>query len=182
MIEPCGGRVSRTGRCPSICAGIISATGIENAAAVPSAPDDHFATGPDCRVKEASRRRVSRARRGPTIVGIVSPATVQVTFVTIPAPHDHFAAGPHCAVAVSGAGCIGDARGRPTICNGAVFPARVDEAHEMKPAPDNHLTAGPDGRVPLPVHRRVSGAGRCPSVIGEWSGFTNLRNTVGQVS
>ena len=43
------GRVGEAGGCPTIGAGIVSPAGIKIVAADP-APDDHFTTGPDCRV------------------------------------------------------------------------------------------------------------------------------------
>src|SRR5205814_5600655 len=46
------GGIGDTGRCPTICAGIVlpSAAAITTDALPISAPDDHFAAGPHCRV------------------------------------------------------------------------------------------------------------------------------------
>ena len=63
-----------------------------------SAPDDHFAAGPDCRMK--SRAAGAFGAGGcPTIgAGIVSPAGVKSMAVDLSAPDDHFTAGPYCRV------------------------------------------------------------------------------------
>ena len=61
-----------------------------------SAPDDHLATGPDCRVLVLGLGRVGGAGRGPTIrAWIVSPARVQIG-AGVSSPDDHLAAGPDC--------------------------------------------------------------------------------------
>ena len=63
----CGGRVGCASGCPTIGAGIVSASGVEKAAAVPAAPNDHFTAGPDCRVRSFGHRRVGGAGGCPTI-------------------------------------------------------------------------------------------------------------------
>ena len=91
-----------------------------------SAPDDHFAAGPDCRVTISASGRVGGAGGCPTIrAGIVSPAGVQTAAAVKSAPDDHFAAGPHCRVTDSGSGRVGGAGGCPTIRAGIVSPAGV---------------------------------------------------------
>ena len=75
---------------------------------VQSAPDDHFAAGPDCRVNVSGSGRVDGGAGGcPTVrSGIVSPAGVQKCRCRIPAPDDHFAAGPDCRVTDRAAGAL----------------------------------------------------------------------------
>ena len=74
-----GGRVSSAGGCPTVCAGIVSAAGVQIAADIISAPDDHFAAGPDCRVNESGSGRVGGAGGCPTIgAGIISAAGVEI--------------------------------------------------------------------------------------------------------
>ena len=91
------GRACGAGGCPTIGAGIISAAGVEKGAAGESAPDDHFAAGPHCRVRGSAIWRVGGAGGCPTVgAGTVSPAGVEKAAVTEPAPDDHFAAGPYC--------------------------------------------------------------------------------------
>ena len=129
-----------------------------------SAPDDHFAAGPDCRVLLSGSGRVGGAGGCPTIgAGIVSPAGVQIANA-VSAPDDHFAAGPHCRVTVSGSGRVGRAGGRPTIGVGIVSAAGVQTAEAVNP---------PQTIISLPVQTavctirgvgRVGGAGGRPTI------------------
>ena len=91
-----------------------------------SAPDDHFAAGPDCRVTASARGRVGRAGGCPAIrAGVVSPASVLTAAAPISTPDDHFTAGPDCRVIDSGLGRVGRAGGCPTIRAGIVASAGV---------------------------------------------------------
>ena len=115
-----------------------------------SAPDDHFAAGPDCRVRASAIGRVGGAGGCPTVcAGIVSPTSVQSVLMIMSAPDDHFTAGPDCRVTVSARGRVGRAGGCPTIRAGIVSPASVQivKLPSEKSAPDDHFTAGPDCRV-----------------------------------
>ena len=68
-------------------------------AAVGSAPDDHFAAGPDCRVTDSADGRVGGAGGCPTVgAGIISARRCSNTCRRRSAPDDHFAAGPDCRV------------------------------------------------------------------------------------
>ena len=99
------------------------------AAAINSAPDDHFTAGPDCRVTVSGSGRVGRAGGCPTIrAGIISPAGVQSSRLSISTPDDHFTAGPDCRVTVSARGRVSGAGGCPTIRAGIVSPASVQSA------------------------------------------------------
>ena len=70
----CRRRVGRAGRCPTICAGIVSPAGVQMCRSRHSAPDDHFAAGPDCRVLISGSGRVGGAGGCPTVgAGIVLP-------------------------------------------------------------------------------------------------------------
>ena len=100
------GRIGGAGGCPTIRAGIVSAAGVQ-IVSCRSAPDDHFAAGPDCRVTVSGIGRVGGAGGCPTIgAGIVSAAGVQSAALVISAPDDHFTAGPHCCVTVRPAGAL----------------------------------------------------------------------------
>ena len=54
------GRVDGAGGHPTVAAGIISTAGVQKAAVVVPAPDDHFGTGPYCGVTGSAVGRVSR--------------------------------------------------------------------------------------------------------------------------
>src|SRR5207245_11792031 len=72
-------RVGRAGSRPSLCTGIISAAGVQQAAVAISAPDDHLTTGPECRVKDSGSGRIGITGGCPTIcAGIVAAAGVEV--------------------------------------------------------------------------------------------------------
>ena len=73
------GRVGGAGGRPTVRAGIVSPAGVQIVPTpVISAPDDHFAAGPHCRVIRSGSGRVGGAGGCPTIrAGIVSPAGVQ---------------------------------------------------------------------------------------------------------
>jgi hypothetical protein len=89
------GRICRAGSCPAIGAGIVSATGVQRAAA---APDDHLGAGPYRRVSISGSWRVGGASRCPTVgARVVSAAGVQIAAVKS-APDDHLTAGPYCRV------------------------------------------------------------------------------------
>ena len=65
------GRVAGAGGGPTVGAGIIPPAGVKRAVTVnvgASAPDDHFAAGPHCRVVHAASGRVGRARWSPCVV------------------------------------------------------------------------------------------------------------------
>src|SRR2546430_1798108 len=66
------------GVCPPVGARAISLAAFKKAAAAVSAPDDHFAAGPDCRVTGSASRRVGGTGGCPTVgAGIISSASVQ---------------------------------------------------------------------------------------------------------
>src|SRR5205823_4946368 len=64
-------RIGGTGDRPTVGARIVFSAGIQNVVSsikeVP-APNDHFAPGPDCRVKISSGGRVDEARWSPGVV------------------------------------------------------------------------------------------------------------------
>ncbi len=94
------GRIVGAGGYPIIRAGIISPPGVQISETTIrfSAPDDHFATGPDCGVICPASWNVGRASGCPAIKsGIVSASGVQLLAATIDhiaTPDDHFTAGP----------------------------------------------------------------------------------------
>ncbi len=135
-----GGRVGRAGGCPTVRVGIVSPAGVQTAEAVKSAPDDHFAAGPDCGVTDSRRGRVGGAGGCPTIrAGIISAAGVERAG-SVSAPDDHFTAGPDCCVT------LGRAEGRwwcwwlsncrcwDYICR------RCSKGDAIESAPDDHFS------------------------------------------
>ena len=132
--------------CRTRCSGAVSPAGVQRAVAI-SAPDDHFAAGPDCRVIVSASGRVGGAGGCPTVrAGIVSPAGVKCGRI-VSTPDDHFAAGPDCRVHGSRSGRVGGAGGCPTIRAGIVSAAGVNKVPVSSSAPDDHFAAGPDCRV-----------------------------------
>src|SRR4029450_13372541 len=114
-----------------------------------SAPDDHFAAGPHCRVTVGSGfGRVGGTWSRPSVADrIVSTARIEqsVGAAITAAPDNHFAAGPDCCVPPSGSGRSDGAGGCPTVGAG-VLPSAGIEIHAgvLPAAPDDHFTAGPD--------------------------------------
>src|SRR5207245_6418110 len=96
-----GRRVSGAGGRPTIRAGIISPTGVKTPQRpISTAPDDHFAASPHCRVTASgSGARVGNAGGCPTIRDrIISPAGVKRGIerrIWSSTPDDHSTAGPH---------------------------------------------------------------------------------------
>ena len=164
----CSGRrrVSRAGGCPTIRAGIVSATAVQNNGTIEAiaTPNDHFTASPHCRVLLPCGGRIGQVRGCPTIcAGIVSPAGARI-FSTFSTPDDHFSATPDCRVMESGSGCVGHAGGCPRIRAGIVSPAGVKRSGVIPSSPNDHFTAGPDCRVIASGFGRVGRAGRCPSI------------------
>ena len=76
MIASGNGRIGDAGSYPKIDIGIVSAAAVEKEITPPT-PDDHVASGPDCRVRQSGIRRVASAGGCPTVSnGIVFAATV----------------------------------------------------------------------------------------------------------
>ena len=79
------GRVGGAGGCPTVGAGIVPVRRCSSRWTVVSAPDDHFAAGPHCRVTVSARGRVGGAGGCPTVgAGIISPAGVQMAAAITP--------------------------------------------------------------------------------------------------
>src|SRR5439155_24947011 len=98
---------------PIIVACVVSAPAVRSvfAAVAVSAPDDHYTTGPHCRVIRSGIGHAGGGGGRPTICcPIVSPAGVKdAADVADSTPDDHFAAGPHCRVRESAIGRAGGA-------------------------------------------------------------------------
>src|SRR5207248_3048306 len=163
MVASGSGRGSGVGGCPTIRAGSISSAGVEKAAEVISAPDDHVAAGPHSRVKLSSSRRAGDAGSCPTVsAGIISTASVKKVIaptVISAAPDDHFAAGPHCRVEHSTGRRVGSAGGYPTVGAGIVSPAGHQIVDTGFSTPDDHFAVGPHCRVIISASGRAGGAG-----------------------
>src|SRR5262249_47668140 len=96
MLVSAFGRVGDAGRRPTVGAGIVSAAGVQIAAAIISAPDDHLTAGPDRRILLPTLWRVRGAGCCATVgARIVSRAGVQIgRTASTPTPDDHLTAGP----------------------------------------------------------------------------------------
>ena len=146
--------------------GLYLPAGVQIAStAIPSAPDDHFAAGPHCRVKVSASGRVGGAGGCPTVgAGIVSPAGVQKAADDHSAPDDHFAAGPNCRVIRLGpAGALVVLVAVQLSVLGLYLPPVFKTAAAIS-APDDHFAAGPYCCVTYRRIGRVGGAGGCPTI------------------
>ena len=163
-------RVGDASGCPTVRARIVSdatvqilTTGIN----ISSAPNDHFAAGPDCRMVYPGL--ISVVGWCPTVgVGIISPAGVSVeSDAHLSAPDDHFIARrPHCGMKGSTSRRASCAGGCPTVGAGIIFPAGIQivRADVIPSAPYDHFTAGPDCCVAIARVGRADDAGCCPIV------------------
>src|SRR5439155_771282 len=134
------GRVTASGRgrvgaCPSptvVGAGrrwrhAVSPTGVQRAALISSAPDDHFIASPHCCGNGSAGRRAGSADGCPTVGnGIISSTGVQIgEAAVISTPDDHFAAGPYCRVIFSASGRVGGTGGCPRVVSDIIPQAGV---------------------------------------------------------
>ena len=117
MVLSASGRVGCAGGYPTVGGRIVSAAGVQKAAAIISTPDDHFTTSPYCRVACPGFGRVGCVRGRPTIgARIVPPAGIQIGRAISPSsPNDHFATGPHCCMGGSGRRGVGKTRWSPRV-------------------------------------------------------------------
>jgi hypothetical protein len=109
-----------------LCA--VSPASVQRANAVVTAPNNHFAVGPDSGVKISSVRHVEGAGWPPTVrVRIISPAGVQSICQrrVKSAPHDHFTASPDCRMRPTCLGGVGGVRSCPAIITRVVFSTGV---------------------------------------------------------
>src|SRR6266446_2249868 len=105
--------------------GAVPPAGVKIVLGALSAPDDHFAASPDCRVIVSARGCVGGAGGCPTVgAGIISPAVVKKTAAIKSTPDDHFTTGPHCCVMDSDRGRVGGAGRCPGIIRAAGRVAR----------------------------------------------------------
>ena len=112
------GRVGGAGGCPTVRAGIVSPASVQIATS--SAPDDHLAAGPDCRVIDrAAGALVVLVAVQLSVPGLYLPPVLRP--VPVSAPDDHFAAGPHCRVKL-GQRRVGDAGGVQLSVLGLYLP------------------------------------------------------------
>ena len=174
MPVSCRGCFGDGGGCPSVGVGNVSAAGIINvirAVIKGSAPDNHFATGPDCGLEDACMGCIGDVGRNPRIgVRIVSSTGVKIhsnTIIKFPSPDDHFAASPDCSVAVSSRGRIIGAGGCPTVRVWIVSSAVVEIVCGGYSSPNDHFTAGPHRGVTVALQRRAGSTRSCPG-IGVW--------------
>ena len=108
----------------------VSAAGVQiGGAAANSAPDDHFAAGPHCRlpVKPGIRRANSAVVPVQLLVtGLYLPPVLrEIDDVLISAPYYHFTASPHGRVMVPGSGRTDVRGGHPTVGAGIISAAGV---------------------------------------------------------
>ena len=132
----------------------------------PSAPDDHFAAGPDCRVTDPgswARWSCWWLSNYPVPGLYLPPVFRRLRVFIVSAPDNHFTASPYCRVNRSGRGRVGRAGGCPSISDrDCISPPVFDEFARatVVSAPDDHLAAGPDCRV------RLSGIGAPVRLVG----------------
>jgi hypothetical protein len=140
-------RVAGAGGRPTVHAGIVSATGIQIAEdVVISAPHNHPASSPHCRVNRSCGRRVGHASGCPSIrVGIVSPPCVKILrpIDIRSTPGNHFTAGPDRSMLVSGIGRIYGIGSCPIIRTWVVSAAGIEDSRVISATPDDHFGAGP---------------------------------------
>ncbi len=163
------GRVNDAGSCPAVGHWIVSPARVQNGTGPKSAPDDHFASGPNCRVTESGSRRVGDAAGSPTVGRwIVYSTGACLIGSTISTPHDHFSPRPSCRVNVSSGRRVGGARSRPTVGSGIVYPSGIQILRAStvieNSTPHNHLAARPDGRVKRARRRHAGRGGGIPTV------------------
>src|SRR5437660_12897792 len=80
----------------------VSPAGVQIAAVADSAPDDHLAAGPYCRVEFSASGCAGGAGGCPTVgAGIISAAGGKIAEAAIAAPDDYFAASPPCCVMIA---------------------------------------------------------------------------------
>src|SRR5436190_1302460 len=166
------GRVRHAGGCPVVSSGIVSTAGVERRARPPvtTAPNDHLAAGPHCRLVDSTHWRIGGARGCPTISARkVSPAGVRKVSVLVvdknSAPNDHFAAGPDRCRPTSRRRCVSRTSLCPVIGHWIVSPAGIQlPIAVIMSAPDDHLDASPHCRVKISTHRRIDSGGVPPSI------------------
>ena len=118
-------RLRPRGRSWALCGLCAVSPAAVQCGGVGSSPDDHFTSGPDCRVRAASRGRVGCAGGYPTVrTWIEFGAAVEI--IQIPSsPDDHFIASPHRRVLESTIRDIGHAGGYPAVRTRIVTPAGI---------------------------------------------------------
>src|SRR4029079_5433636 len=103
---------------PAVRNRIVSPTDVEIINEISSAPDNHFAASPHCRVIYSGFRRVGSAGGCPAIrAGIIPSAGVYLEIFIRSAPDDHFATSPHCRVRNSGVWGPGEVCWSPCVAN-----------------------------------------------------------------
>ena len=137
-------RCRRRASLRTVSAAAIPSIGIPNA----SAPNDHFITGPHCRVTSSSGRCVNQASSNPAVCARrVSPTRVEKCVPTRnSAPDDHFIARPDCGVRRSATRCIHDRCRSPTVRDWIVSSPSIRVAWS-EAAPDDHLISRPNCRM-----------------------------------
>jgi hypothetical protein len=120
-----------------------------------SAPDNHFAVGPDSGVTISGTRCVDGAGISPSIrFWIVFPASGKIGRAGVGAsqatPDDHFAARPHCCVNLSAIRRVCRAGCRPAIRAWIVSRAVTQFVHWVGATPDDHFITRPDCGVQIP--------------------------------
>ena len=112
-----------------------------------SAPDDHFAASPDCRVIGSGVGRIGGAGGCPSIsAGVILPAGIKSAVGVGSAPDDHFAAGPHCGVKYRPAGALVVLVAVQLSVLGSYLPPVLRKLL---------LSAPPQTIISLPVHTAV---------------------------
>src|SRR4051794_3171025 len=140
--------------------GGIFTTGLNN-----SAPNEHLAAGPECRVVASGLWRRTKTGRGPNILIWPVSATCVQRPTVIASPDYHFISRPDSSVAVSNSRSVHHACRSPTIRDGVVPAACINGIMAVAlTTPHNHFVACPNSAVVVSDGRRV-GQGSCsPSI------------------
>src|SRR5207237_1131147 len=137
-----GRRVGGVGSCPTVCAGIIAAAGIQIVtAAAEAAPDNQLAAGPHCTLTPSGSGGVGSAGGDPSvgrwIVSAASGKTVYVGSVGS-GPYNDFSAGPDCGVTPASVGHVRRRSASPSVVGaversggfrGTSHPPEAGDAH-----------------------------------------------------
>ena len=116
----------------AVRARIVTAASIQKILVIPSAPDDHLAAGPDCRMIGSAGGRVGNARCGPTIgARIVSPAGRSTENRRQIRPRRSFRYRSRSPYDDFGLGRVGEVGRNPTIQGWIVSPARVQISENL---------------------------------------------------
>jgi hypothetical protein len=119
VIKSPSGNVGVAGRCPTVSRRAVSCAAIKIGVTdvIPTAPNDHFRTTPDCGVMEATGRGIGGGRGCPTVSAgsVLATGSLLGTGAILATPNNHLAPGPDSSVIEPASGCAGRACRSPTV-------------------------------------------------------------------